>query len=226
MIISDNTELMVYRMVDQQLNSQINIYKKNIATTDYIREIVLSAIDEVFEFESEIIETYSGYGHLTPTPAKGLDRVTEELIDIIHFVINVGLYLVRNELNEHVTSRDVDMKEEQQICTRLSGIIHDSIIGLSNHPLVIPDNINQIDYFSGRSTSVIRCLSNILRATPWKTWKQKQQFNFSEAFIHYQVLIRSVCELADITNIENTRDMYDYFMTKTVINIQRKIVGY
>jgi hypothetical protein len=201
-------------MVEHQLNSQTN---NDISSAEYVRENVLSAVEEILLLQSEIKSTHPVLGCFTFGPVKGFDRATERLIRVLQFVINVGLYLVRNELNEHATSGDESMKdaqlsEEQRICTKLSELMYDSIVDLSNHPTEIPNHITHIDYFSGVLLSIVVCLRDILRPAPFKPGKRARQFNILKGLALYPLLLRMLFELTAITRIDNSKDLYNYFM--------------
>jgi hypothetical protein len=212
MILFDNTKSLLYQMVEHQLNLQAN---NDVSSAEYLRENVLSAVDGVIKLKIAIPE--AGVGCFAFGPVGGLDRITEELVDIIHFVINVGLYLVRNELHEHATNGDESMKdaqlsEDQRICTELSELMYNSIVDLSNTPPAIPGPITHIDYFSGVLVSVVVCLRDILRPAPLKPGERARQFNILKGLALYPLLLRMLFELTAITRIDNSKDMYDYFM--------------
>jgi hypothetical protein len=216
MIIFSNTKSLLYQMVEHQLNSQTN---NDISSAEYVRENVLSAVEEILLLQSEIKSTHPVLGCFTFGPVKGFDRATERLIRVLQFVINVGLYLVRNELNEHATSGDESMKdaqlsEDQRICTELSELMYNSIVDLSNTPPAIPGPITHIDYFSGLLVSVVVCLRNILRPAPLKPGKHTQQFNILKGLSLYPLLLRMLFELTAITWLDSSRDLYNYFITK------------
>jgi hypothetical protein len=202
-------------MVEQQLNSQVH---NDISSAEYLRKNVLSAVDGVIKLKIEISEV--GFGCFTFGPVVGRDRATEKLIDIIHIIINVGLYLVSNEeLDERATNGDEGMKdaqrsEDQRICTELSEIMYNSIVDLSNTPPAIPGPITHIDYFSGLLVSVVVCLRNILRPAPLKPGKHTQQFNILKGLSLYPLLLRMLFELTAITWLDSSRDLYNYFITK------------
>jgi hypothetical protein len=208
MIVFDNTKSLLYQMVEHQLNSLIKS-KKEMAAPEYVRENALYAEEEVFLLQSEIKKTHSKLKCFTFGPVNGIDQATEELTRVLQFVINVGLYLVRNDL---AISEEIPELQDNQICIKLSDILYDSIVDLSNNPTVIPSNENHIDHYQGVLDSVVRHLRDILRNTPRELGEHAKQFNFSEALTLYPLLLREVFELTAITWIDNSKDMYDYFM--------------
>jgi hypothetical protein len=159
--------------------------------------------------QSEIKKTHSKLKCFTFGPVNGIDQATEELIRVLQFVINVGLYLVRNDL---ATNEEISQIQDNHICTRLSDILYDSIVDLSNHPTEIPNHITHIDYYSGVLISIVVCLRDILRPAPLKPDKRARQFNILKGLALYPLLLRMLFELTAITWIDNSKDMYDYFM--------------